>query len=519
MPSLLLKPVPHTEAAQWIADKPILVRQAFDQLVPDLKARAMTITGVEDANVMQAVRDRIAELPQGADWDEAKKDIAAKISPWLDDTTEGREASTRRAELLLRTHGFESYAVAAEEVGARQRDAFPFCQYLDSDDDSVRDSHAALDGIVLPADHPFWENHTPPWEWGCRCQKVWLTREDVAEMQRQDSRKPPEARRVLDGERLKAIGEDRLITTGPGGVPRFVDVSPSGTFTFNPRTIRMGADELRGRYDPEVWRSFEEWARAQQFEDGRNVWSWLQGTARPQLRTPNSEPQTPVVPASPAPSAPEPETRNPEPAVPSAAASAPRRAPVSAALDVQARATTKKAVETTLAAIDKVHDDGQLPKIPLVDTGIRRAYGQYQWKADGTPHQIAVSPRSPWRGMTAAHEAGHFLDHQVLGRAGSFASTSDPLFAKFRDVAGKSASITEIGKLGHGQRGYFLETREIWARAYAQYIAVRSGDKLLLGQLDKIRSSRQPWRQWSDEDFKPIAEAIDEIFRTKGWLK
>jgi hypothetical protein len=296
MPSLLLKPVPHTEAARFIASKPIFVRQAFDHLLPDLKARAFTITGVESANVMQSVRDRIAELPQGADWDEVKRDVAGRISPWLEgkqavDTPDSAAASTgaadRRAELLLRTHGFESYAAAAEEVGERQRDAFPYCQYLTADDDRVRDSHAALDGIVLPADHPFWETHTGPWEWGCRCLKVWLTREDVADLERQDARKPPEARRVLSGERLKAIGENRLITTGEGGVPRFVDVGPSGTFTFNPKTLKLDAGELRGRYEPEVWNAFEQWARNQQLDGGANVLEWL-----------GAKPSTPAAPAA-----------------------------------------------------------------------------------------------------------------------------------------------------------------------------------------------------------------------------
>ena len=169
MPDFLLKPVPHAEASKWIADKPILARQAFDHLLPDLKARAFTITGVENANVMQNVRDRIAELPLGADWDKVKADVAAQVSPWLapDPFTlnaEGnllsgselaaaaRAAGERRAELLLRTHGFQAYTVAAEEVAARQRDAFPFAQYFSMADAKVRTSHAALSGLIVPAD-------------------------------------------------------------------------------------------------------------------------------------------------------------------------------------------------------------------------------------------------------------------------------------------------------------------------------------------------------------------------------
>lgn len=280
MPDLILKPVPHGEAARFIADKPILARQAFDRLLPDLKARAFTITGVESANVMQNVRDRIAELPQGADWDKVKADVAAQVSPWLDvgETKDAHPSpSQRRAEILLRTHGFQAYTVAAEDVAARQRTAFPYAQYLSSDDDKVRDSHQALDGLVLPADSPFWDRHTPPWEWGCRCNKVFLSAEDVGDIQQQDAKKKPEARRVLTAERLQRLVTSNQVTVaGPGGMPQFVNVAPSKTFTFDRTTIKMSAADLKPRYDAETWSIFETWARAQKMADtGETIWDWL----------------------------------------------------------------------------------------------------------------------------------------------------------------------------------------------------------------------------------------------------
>ena len=85
----------------------------FDGLLPELKGRAFTITGVTSADVLQRVRDRIAELPAGADWNAVKKDVVGEISAFLVDPTapadeQARQAmaAERRAELLLRTHGF-----------------------------------------------------------------------------------------------------------------------------------------------------------------------------------------------------------------------------------------------------------------------------------------------------------------------------------------------------------------------------------------------------------------------------
>ena len=36
-------------------------------------------------------------------------------------------------------------------------------------DSRTRPSHRALDGIVRPVDDSFWDTHSPPLDWGCRC--------------------------------------------------------------------------------------------------------------------------------------------------------------------------------------------------------------------------------------------------------------------------------------------------------------------------------------------------------------
>jgi SPP1 gp7 family putative phage head morphogenesis protein len=176
MSFFLTSPVPHAEAIAFIAGKPAVTREVFDRLLPELQARAFTITGIEGANILQTVRDRIAELPAGADWNELKHKIVDDISPWLvnpDADPEERDrqavAADRRAELLLRTHGFQAYQSAQYEVMERQKDVFQYWMYMTMEDDAVREAHAALDGIVLPAGDPFWASHYPPWDWGCRC--------------------------------------------------------------------------------------------------------------------------------------------------------------------------------------------------------------------------------------------------------------------------------------------------------------------------------------------------------------
>lgn len=273
---ILLAPVPHDEAAKFIAGKPAVGRAVFDRLLPELKARAFTISGIEAADTLQRARDLIAALPQGADWDTQKSRLIGEISPYLvddqaDEETKARQVASaeRSAETLMRLHGFQAYSAAQHQVMERQRDAFPSWQYMTFGDGNVRPSHAALNGIVLPADHPFWKDHFPPWDWGCRCQAVPVTAEESADA---SVAKAGAASGWAPGpEALKHMETTGMLDRGDGHP---VDIrsprkraeesgeDPAAKFGWNPGDMKIPIEAIAARYksDPVTWSSFENWA-------------------------------------------------------------------------------------------------------------------------------------------------------------------------------------------------------------------------------------------------------------------
>lgn len=50
-----------------------------------------------------------------------------------------------------------------------QKHLFPNLEFRTAGDDHVREKHAKLNGIVKPVDSEFWDKHTPPLEFNCRC--------------------------------------------------------------------------------------------------------------------------------------------------------------------------------------------------------------------------------------------------------------------------------------------------------------------------------------------------------------
>jgi SPP1 gp7 family putative phage head morphogenesis protein len=520
---ILFGPVPHTEASDFIKDKPAVSRAVFEQMLPEVRARTFLVSGLVPLDIAQKLRDRIADIPDGGDWDKAKRDIADSLSPFFQPDVAAKNAegnlmsdserqaaaqaaAERRSELLLRTHGYQAYSAAQYNVLERQKDVFPFWRYQTAQDDRVRDSHAALEGVVLPANDPFWQTHFPPWDFNCRCTVVPLSDADVAEISQEDKSKPPEERSILDEQQRSRMNTDGTLLRGPNEI---VDVrSPrqkrdSDGYAWQPGDLRLPLSTLKERYSPEVFSAFEEFAKNTTLEDGRSIHDWLAG-APAQAPAPSPIPSVPSVVSTPSP--------EPVPA---------RSAPVSSAFGITKRSKAQPVLWRALAAIDRVHDDGTLPQMTFTGRPSRGNLGHF--KRDS--REIAVSASGPWRQMTATHEVGHMLDWFAITVPGRFASEVAEELAAWREAVAASSAVKQLesGSVNGRpiyKRDYFLITRELWARSYAQYIAHKSGDIELLRQLDIIRNVPDLGSliQWSESDFAPIAAAIDDLFKKKGWI-
>lgn len=51
----------------------------------------------------------------------------------------------------------------------RTKDLYPNLRYVSVNDDRTRALHREWHNIILPIEHPFWDTHYPPNDWGCRC--------------------------------------------------------------------------------------------------------------------------------------------------------------------------------------------------------------------------------------------------------------------------------------------------------------------------------------------------------------
>lgn len=84
------------------------------------------------------------------------------------------DTNMRTAALAQRWQAFVERQTALRQAhrsrtGSSKGKPDLYLQYDAVNDDRTRPEHAAMDGIILPLDHPFWRTHFPPNGWYCRC--------------------------------------------------------------------------------------------------------------------------------------------------------------------------------------------------------------------------------------------------------------------------------------------------------------------------------------------------------------
>lgn len=85
---------------------------------------------------------------------------------WTGEGTKGGEAW--RTKVIYRTNMATSYS--AGRFAQLVEGKYDYWVYRHGGSREPRLQHLGWDGLILPADHPFWTTHFPPNGWGCSCR-------------------------------------------------------------------------------------------------------------------------------------------------------------------------------------------------------------------------------------------------------------------------------------------------------------------------------------------------------------
>jgi phage-Barnase-EndoU-ColicinE5/D-RelE like nuclease2/Phage Mu protein F like protein len=154
-------------------------------------ARAFTVAGVTDRTVLESVRvsmDKV--LSEGGTFAQWKKGVLPGLEAAVKNGTAPESILTeRRLRTIYNTNLRMARAAGQWKRIEALKEHAPFLMYVAVKDDHTRALHriwGGLDGgtrpIILPVDHPAWSIFYPPNGWGCRCNILQLSQDDLDRM-------------------------------------------------------------------------------------------------------------------------------------------------------------------------------------------------------------------------------------------------------------------------------------------------------------------------------------------------
>ena len=168
MPEISLEPLPFEEAIEAFKDLVPLAPDEFYALAEEARALAFSVSNVMQMDVLVDIRGAVEKaISEG--------ETLADFKDRMDEIFESRgwtappEFTPWRLETIFRTNVQTAYTTGRYKQMIAEKDVFPYWEYDAVNDSRTRPTHAALDGKVFPADHPFWDTWYPPNGFNCRC--------------------------------------------------------------------------------------------------------------------------------------------------------------------------------------------------------------------------------------------------------------------------------------------------------------------------------------------------------------
>ncbi len=155
----------------------------------DQHAYAFTVAKMMDEDLLAETRQALADaLANGTSFREFKQRLKPflmsrgwwgeqmMIDPMDDEPKMVQLGSTRRLKTIFQTNIATAHASARwQRIQANKR-GLPYLRYNASHAQHQRDAHKRYYGLVLPVEHPIWQQIFPPNGYGCKCSVTQLTR-------------------------------------------------------------------------------------------------------------------------------------------------------------------------------------------------------------------------------------------------------------------------------------------------------------------------------------------------------
>lgn len=187
-----LKPLAPKEAVDFFQKKGYKVGFNWQDVWEEEHAHSFTVAKAMRNDILQDIRGAVDDAIQnGVPFKQFAKELEPKladkgwwgrkevIDPRTGEKTLAQLGSPRRLKTIYDTNLRSAYSAGRWERIQRTKKNRPYLRYVAVLDGRTRDKHRGWHDIILPVDHPFWQQFYPPNGWGCRCTVQQLSQRDL----------------------------------------------------------------------------------------------------------------------------------------------------------------------------------------------------------------------------------------------------------------------------------------------------------------------------------------------------
>lgn len=185
------KNLPFDEAIKFFKDKVALPTERWTDLWEGMHSRAFVVAGATKGEFLSDLYAAVEKaLEKGTTIEEFRKDFDRTVEKagWSYKGGRGWRTATIFNTNLRTAYSAGHYKQMTDGAVVRAR---PYWRYIGGLSAEPRPEHLAWNGLVLPADDPWWKTHYPPNGWGCKCQVVSHSERELARDGLKVSEAPP----------------------------------------------------------------------------------------------------------------------------------------------------------------------------------------------------------------------------------------------------------------------------------------------------------------------------------------
>ncbi len=217
--------LPFSEAIDFFKQKIRLPSSGWTDIWQEQHSHGFMVAGVAHDALVEDFYNAIRQAKEAGGYEAFKKsfgDIVAKHG-WAHNGAPGW-----RSKIIYDTNVTQAYNAGRYKQMMAVKHLRPFWRYRHTSFEHPRLQHLAWDGLILPADDPWWDSHMPQNGWGCKCKVDSLSRLEASREWEKNGKAGPDTAPPIEWEE-RVVGKN-------GSAPRTVR-TPKGIdpgFAYNP---------------------------------------------------------------------------------------------------------------------------------------------------------------------------------------------------------------------------------------------------------------------------------------------